>query len=105
MTMQRWIAWFIAIYLAGLMIVFFGNATARADEWDCTPRSEKHVTEHGGHRTDSAWHVANGELPTCGDERRTNDEAKRSSKEAKRSSKDKDDHDKKSRFCRKRWWC
>ncbi|AXC33344.1 hypothetical protein SEA_DUBLIN_70 [Mycobacterium phage Dublin] len=99
MTLQRWIAWFIAIYLVGLMIVFFGNTTARADEWDCTPRSEKHVTEHGGLRADSIWHVAHGELPTC--------EPKSAGRERSHddSRKKEDEKDSKSKFCRKHWFC
>ncbi len=32
----------------------------------CAERSAAHIAEHGGLYADSAWHVANGELPTCG---------------------------------------
>ncbi|AKF14246.1 hypothetical protein SEA_LUCHADOR_82 [Mycobacterium phage Luchador] len=31
----------------------------------CETRSEAHQIEHGGFATDSAWHVAHGDLPTC----------------------------------------
>ena len=61
----------------------------------CEYRSAKHVAEHGGLAADSAWHVAHGELPTCDPDGQ--DRAKRSSGDG--------DRDKKSRFCRKRWWC
>jgi hypothetical protein len=61
----------------------------------CEFRSAKHVAEHGGLAADSAWHVANGELPTCDPD---------SKQRAKRSDGD-GGKDKKSRFCRKRWWC
>ena len=61
----------------------------------CEYRSAKHVAEHGGLAADSAWHVANGELPTC--DPGGQDRAKRSSGDGGK--------DGKSRFCRKRWWC
>ena len=61
----------------------------------CEYRSAKHVAEHGGLAADSAWHVANGELPTCDVD---------SGQKAKRGGGSKDDK-RKSRFCRKKWYC
>ncbi|AEL17737.1 hypothetical protein CUCO_69 [Mycobacterium phage Cuco] len=97
--LPRWLAWATALYVSVMLILFFGSATARADSWDCSPRSEKHVTEHGGFRADSMWHVAHGELPTC--------EPKSADRKGshKDSRKNEDEKDSKSKFCRKHWFC
>jgi len=60
----------------------------------CEVRSEAHYEKHGGLVADSAWHVSRGELPTC------------QPSERQEASRDKsEDGDKKSRYCRKRWFC
>jgi hypothetical protein len=64
----------------------------------CAERSAAHIAEHGGLYADSAWHVANGELPTCGG----NAEASRSYQNNTRSN---NNYDNDSRFCERRWWC
>ena len=66
----------------------------------CEVRSAAHIAEHGGLAADSAWHVANGQRPTCGDQ------AKASPAPAPAASENKDrDDEGKSRYCRKRWFC
>lgn len=74
-----------------------GMASAPADAAPCEHRSAAHVAEHGGLAADSAYHVAHGELPTCG-----NGERKASS-ETKNNDKPKSDD--KSRYCRKHFFC
>lgn len=59
----------------------------------CEHRSASHISSHGGLAADSAWHVANGQLPTCD----TGSAAQR--KDAPQQN------ERESRFCRKRWWC
>ncbi|WP_110570799.1 DUF7199 family protein [Mycolicibacterium hassiacum] len=59
----------------------------------CEYRSQAHIAEHGGFNADNAWHIAHGDLPTCNTD------------SSARKGDDRRDHDKKSRFCRKRWWC
>jgi len=63
----------------------------------CEHRSSRHISEHGGLAADSAWHVAHGQLPTCGQEA--------SRQRAEDGSRKSEERDRKSRFCRKRWWC
>lgn len=60
----------------------------------CEHRSDKHVSSHGGVKKDSAYHVMRGELPTCDDE-----------KESGADNDSQKGRDKKSRFCRRRWFC
>ena len=62
----------------------------------CEVRSPAHYEQHGGLKADSAWHVANGELPTCDGD---------GSPKAESSRYDSDEPGKKSRYCRKKWWC
>lgn len=66
-----------------------------ADAMPCAHRSAAHVAEHGGTAADSRYHLAQGELPTCGDE---------ASSARENNHRDKDD-DGKSRFCRRHWFC
>jgi hypothetical protein len=61
----------------------------------CEHRSEAHVADHGGLAADSAWHVANGQLPTCGD----------GGGSTQRAEEPRDSDEGKSRYCRKRWFC
>ena len=64
----------------------------------CEVRSEAHALEHGETvASDSRWHVLNGELPTCG--------VGDGSPKAESSRYDSDEPGKKSRYCRKKWWC
>lgn len=67
----------------------------------CEHRSAAHIERHGGLTADSAWHVRHGERPTCGADEASRDDGSRAS-----AGKDKGkDRDRKSRYCRKRWWC
>ncbi|AER48270.1 hypothetical protein SEA_KOKO_85 [Mycobacterium phage Koko] len=59
----------------------------------CEVRGEAHQLEHGGFKADSLWHVAHGERPTCGGE------------DSHARQGDDDHRDKKSRYCRKHWFC
>jgi hypothetical protein len=61
----------------------------------CEYRSEAHQSEHGGFEVDSAYHVAHGELPTCGQPESTQVTAPA----------DEHEDEDKSRYCRKRWYC
>lgn len=64
----------------------------------CEVRSEAHAIERGETvASDSRWHVLNGELPTCG--------AGDDSPAASSSGYDSDEPGKKSRYCRKKWFC
>lgn len=84
--------------MAGLVsAVVVGNAPAVIAEARSAPlcevRSDAHVAEHGGFYADSAYHIQHGELPTCNG---SQDSARQGG----------DDHrDKKSRHCRKNWYC
>ena len=60
----------------------------------CEVRLPVHYEEHGGLWADSAYHVSNGERPTCREESAT---------PASSSSEERDEG--KSRYCRKRWFC
>ena len=71
-------------------------STPEASAVPCEHRSAAHIAEHGGLAADSRWHVAHGQLPTCGAEQQ---------QEAKPAPEKKRDDGKKSRFCRKRWFC
>ncbi|AEJ93443.1 site-specific recombination directionality factor RDF [Mycobacterium phage Benedict] len=87
----------VVLVLATILLSLPG-VIVEASAAPCIPRSETHVTKHGGLKADSAWHVANGELPTC-------DSRSHRSDTEKSSSEDTHDDERKSRFCRKRWWC
>lgn len=80
------IAW---VLIAIAVIALSGKADAAPL---CEPRDATHQAEHGGFAVDSAWHVAHGQLPTCG----TDSSAHKG---------DEHEDDDKSRFCRKRWYC
>ncbi|QBI98539.1 hypothetical protein SEA_BUD_79 [Mycobacterium phage Bud] len=86
--------------LVSLMLGLSGLTAPVAEGAPCEHRSAAHIAEHGGLKDDSAWHVAHGGLPTCGGE----EESRPAPAAASKSEPDKD-RDKKSRFCRKRWWC
>lgn len=90
--------------LVGAVLVYafcagLWSASAEADA-GCAQRSAAHIAKHGGLAADSAWHVANGELPTCGSE--SSGGGGNWTSNERSSSKDDDG---KSRFCRARWWC
>ena len=90
----------LTVFLAALAAL---GAMALADPGEvsaapCEYRTGSHVAEHGGLKADSAWHVAHGDLPTCG--------AENTSHRASESEESYDsDDDGKSRYCRKRWYC
>ncbi|AGK86110.1 hypothetical protein SEA_KERBEROS_83 [Mycobacterium phage Kerberos] len=92
--MKTW----LIILLLGLAVVL-GNLPGIIAESSAGPlceyRSAAHIAEHGGFAADNAWHIAHGDLPTCDTD----------SNAARRGDDRNDDRDKKSRFCRKRWWC
>lgn len=69
----------------------------------CEHRSAAHIAKHGGLRADSAWHVANGELPTCDPGESYRDSLK--SEFGESSSETDKNTERKSRYCRKRWFC
>lgn len=74
-------------------------STPEAWSVPCEHRSAAHIAEHGGLAADSRWHVARGQLPTCGAEEQ------KDSEQAKPAQSEKKKDDGKSRFCRKRIWC
>jgi hypothetical protein len=61
----------------------------------CEVRAEAHYEKHGGLFADSAYHVSQGERPTCGAEETPQTV----------SSPDETSDEGKSRYCRKRWFC
>ncbi len=68
----------------------------------CEVRSDAHIESHGGLAADSAWHVANGELPTCDPE----GAVKAPGRAVDRSfDSERWGDGSKSRFCRKKWFC
>lgn len=92
------LVWFLVGAAMFAAVAF--SPSARADTaGGCTHRSVAHQVEHGGLKADSLWHQEHGELPTCDPEP---EEANRSSD---RKSDDGKDRDKKSRYCRKHWYC
>ncbi|AJD82493.1 hypothetical protein SHEEN_75 [Mycobacterium phage Sheen] len=89
--MKTWVLGItVALAYAIMAVVTAGDAEGSP----CVHRSAAHVAEHGGLAADSAWHVAHGQPPTCGDE----------DKPASTPRDDRDD-DNKSRWCRKHWYC
>ena len=79
------------LILLGGLVLPVGQAVAGLV---CEPRSAAHVRQHGGYAADSRWHVRHGERPTCQPE-----------KQSRSGGSDGGSKDKKSRFCRKRWFC
>ncbi|AFU20704.1 hypothetical protein SEA_CHUPACABRA_80 [Mycobacterium phage Chupacabra] len=66
----------------------------------CEARGAAHVERYGGLAKDSADHIARGELPTC------DPYAEQQREPERKASHDNDrDRDRKSRFCRKHWFC
>ena len=97
--MIRWAVVAAAAFTA-FGIVFGGTVPEAASSLLCVERSAAHAASHGTTVAgDSRWHVLRGELPTCGVDKASGD-----SVEFKPQDK-KSNRDKKSRFCRKRWWC
>lgn len=94
MTVTKLAVLFVVIYLAA------ANAAPEAKAVPCEVRSAAHIAKHGGLAADSAWHVANGELPTCGEERTYSAPASQEDDRAQQRS-----DEGKSRYCRKRWFC
>ena len=102
-----------------VLVVLIWLAIAHAQEAyadaGCEPRSAKHVAEHGGLAADSAWHVAHGDRPTCGDKASSSsssgssdsNRSHRASSSSNSSSDYSDDYnsDHEGRFCDGRWWC
>ena len=67
----------------------------------CEVRSDAHIAKYGGLAKDSAEHIARGELPTCD----PNPPQEAQSHQAESSQYDSDEPGKKSRYCRKKWYC
>ena len=93
--------WAAALFIIGLTIfalavIFAYTPEAHAVTPLCEARGQAHIDRHGGLWKDSADHVARGELPTCD----PNPEAS----EAKADNTNPSD-EKKSRYCRKHWYC
>ncbi|AHG23863.1 site-specific recombination directionality factor RDF [Mycobacterium phage EagleEye] len=87
--MRAFAGWALTV---GMVVVGLGFPGPAAAAVTCEHRSEAHQIEHGGHAADSAWHISRGERPTCDPD----DGARQD---------DHRDRDKKSRYCRKRWFC
>ncbi|UJD21179.1 hypothetical protein SEA_SORORFAGO_82 [Mycobacterium phage SororFago] len=60
----------------GLVVAGLASAGPAAAAPMCEVRTEAHQIEHGGFWTDSNWHVAHGEPPTCGDPEPASDQGK-----------------------------
>lgn len=78
----------------------------------CEQRTAAHIAEHGGLAADSAWHLANGDLPTCGGQEQTRSNDRTGVEETRRGGgsdqsgpKWNDDDEPKSRYCRKHFFC
>lgn len=78
---------------AGMVVAGLVSAGPATASPLCEYRSTIHQEQHGGFEADNLWHIARGDLPTC----------KQDSNEA--SHDDSDDDDRKSRWCRKHWYC
>ncbi|QJD52044.1 hypothetical protein PBI_MK4_72 [Mycobacterium phage MK4] len=90
-----------ASILAALGLLLLTPVSAQASP-TCEYRSAAHIAEHGGLKADSAWHVAHGDRPTCDPDRHSDE-----STVVKTPTNNDSDRDegKKSRFCRKHWFC
>lgn len=88
---MRWVVFWALSGLLAFGIALSVAFSPEASAGPCEYRSERHQLEHGGFTADNAWHLSRGELPTC--------QAEASSSSSKASE------DKKSRYCRKRWFC
>lgn len=99
--MARWVVRLVAALVIALGTVALAPVGIAGAGPVCEHRSAAHIERHGGLTADSAWHVRHGQRPTCGA-----DEASRDGGPKASAGKDKGkDRDRKSRFCRKRWWC
>ena len=87
----------------GLTFMAPGIGTAQAVPLTCEHRSAAHVKDHGGLAEDSAWHVAHGELPTCGEEQSS--ETRTGQDEGFKTEQDNQPDESKSRYCRQHWYC
>lgn len=95
MSKRVWIA-ALATMVGGLV-----SAPSAGAQPVCEHRSAAHAAEHGTTvEADSRWHVARGELPTCMSEPASN-----TSDTGKSERFDDRDKDRKSRYCRKHWFC
>ncbi|AVO22392.1 hypothetical protein PBI_SMEAGOL_79 [Mycobacterium phage Smeagol] len=93
------LVWFVVGAAMLAAVVLAPSARATEGFAGCTHRSAAHQAEHGGLKADSAWHVAHGDLPTC-DQEKESESKHGSAGQGKDRGKDK-----KSRYCRKRWYC
>ncbi|AXH48849.1 membrane protein [Mycobacterium phage Steamy] len=90
--MTRIISALTLIAAVAVAIIVLASPPAHAGPL-CEARGQTHIDRHGGLAKDSADHIARGELPTCD----PNPEAK--------SDNSSGYDDKKSRYCRKKWYC
>ncbi|AHY27143.1 RDF protein [Mycobacterium phage Phantastic] len=88
-----------ATILAALGLLLLTPVSAQASP-TCEYRSAAHIAEHGGFAADNAWHIAHGDLPTCDPEPEQG-----SVQPSTDNYQDRDDDGRKSRFCRKHWFC
>lgn len=95
-TTSRWLVVLLAMQLCSPGV---------AEASGCAHRSAKHVAEHGGLKADSAWHESHGQLPTCDNSNSSGNNSARSHDSDRNSSKDSSDDERKSRWCRKHWYC
>ena len=89
-------AWSIALLVAAAFTGLGLVTSQPAEAAPCVHRGHSHIAQHGGLYADNAWHVSHGQPPSCdpgGDEPASNQRD------------DRDDDDRKSRYCRKRWFC
>lgn len=104
----------IRVLIAAAVVVSFVSVAPSASAGPgCVHRGIGHAAQHGGQVSDDAYHLSRGEQPTC-DSDEKKDESQSSVSEPNlgtpaishpKNSSTGDDHERKSRFCRKRWFC
>ena len=103
-SVWRYVAWITVAVVVwiGLFAMTSSTESAAAPRPVCVERSAAHAAKHGETRKqDSRTHVRMGQLPTCGLEEASSGYRPTKSFDGDR----KRNRDKKSRYCRKRWFC
>lgn len=106
--MKRWIGP-IVVWLLAALAVTFAVVLAPAGEAGAAPSPEclAHLERVGvTEKQDQRYWLERGQLPRkCPLREDASEPSKDRKTEARKDDRKDEDRDKKSRFCRKRWWC
>ncbi|QBJ00265.1 hypothetical protein SEA_PHARAOH_77 [Mycobacterium phage Pharaoh] len=97
--MTRILAAAVMLAASAVAVLAIASPPAHAVTPSCEVRTQAHYERYGGLWKDSAEHVLRGELPTC------DPSTPQTSQGQEAHDEDHHDGDKKSRHCRKSWYC